>query len=69
MTPEDRRAFLKRLAKTTAYMAPVVQSFAAPADIVAQGSSPSKKKPMGAAGFEAEPTPSPWNAPAPGMRP
>ncbi|HWP39125.1 MAG TPA: hypothetical protein VNL18_16375 [Gemmatimonadales bacterium] len=68
MASEDRREFLKRLAKTTAYVAPVVQSFAAPADVVAQGSSPSKK-PMKAAAFEAEPAPSPWDAPAPGMRP
>jgi hypothetical protein len=68
MTPEDRRAFLKRLAGTTAYVAPVILSFAAPSDLVAQGVSPSKK-PMMAASFEPEPAPSPWDAPAPGMRP
>jgi len=68
MNPEDRRSFLKRLAKSAAYAAPVIQSFAEPADLVGQGKS-SMKGGMGAASFEPDPAPSPWNAPAPGMQP
>ena len=38
MTETDRRAFLRKLAATAAYSAPVVYSMAAPMDIVAQQS-------------------------------
>ncbi|OGU01722.1 MAG: hypothetical protein A2W29_07620 [Gemmatimonadetes bacterium RBG_16_66_8] len=68
MNAEDRRSFLKRLAKTTAYAAPLIQSFAAPADLVGQSPS-SKGHGKAAASFGPDPAPSPWNAPAPGMQP
>jgi len=67
MNAEDRRSFLKRLAKSAAYAAPVIQSFAAPADLVGQGQSSGKG--MMAATFQPDPAPSPWNAPPPGMQP
>ncbi|HEX9901008.1 MAG TPA: hypothetical protein VGC81_17405 [Candidatus Methylomirabilis sp.] len=68
MNTEDRRSFLKRLAKRAAYAAPAIQSFAAPGDLVGQGQS-SAKKPPTAAGFDPAPASSPWNAPPPGMQP
>lgn len=37
MTEQDRRDFLKRLAKSAVYAAPVVYSLAAPADVLGQG--------------------------------
>ncbi|MGD2136183.1 MAG: twin-arginine translocation signal domain-containing protein, partial [Gemmatimonadales bacterium] len=36
MGEQDRRDFLKRLAKAAAYAAPVVHSLAAPADVLGQ---------------------------------
>lgn len=67
MNAEDRRSFLKRLAKGAAYTAPVIQSFAAPADLIGQG-MPSGKK-QKAATFQPDPAPSPWNAAPPGKQP
>jgi hypothetical protein len=71
MIPEDRRAFLKRLAQATAYVAPVIQSFAAPADLVGQGVSPTKKGGGhgGHGHHAAEFQPDPWSVPPPGQRP
>jgi len=43
MTTEDRRAFLRKLAKGAAYSAPVVYSMAAPLDLVGQGKSSEHK--------------------------
>ena len=43
MKPEDRRAFLKKLAKGAAYTAPVVHSLAAPLEVLGQGKSFSHK--------------------------
>ncbi len=43
MTKEDRRAFLRRLAKGAVYAAPVIHSMAAPLEAVGQGKSTSHK--------------------------
>ena len=48
MSDSDRRAFLKQLAKTTAYSAPVIRTLAAPDP--AMGQALSKKKGMGDVG-------------------
>jgi len=70
MNSEDRRSFLKRLAHKAAYVAPVIQSFAAPADLAGQGPPPPSQKMHGqAATFSPDAAPSPWNAPPPGMQP
>jgi hypothetical protein len=42
MTHEDRRAFMRKLAKGTVYAAPVVFSMAAPLDLLGQGGSSDK---------------------------
>jgi hypothetical protein len=72
MTEEDRRAFLRKLAGTAAYTAPVVYSMAAPMDIVAQqtgkGQGSVKKKdwgddPRGTSGMTS------FVPPPPGSRP
>lgn len=42
MTTDDRRAFLKKLAKGAAYSAPVVYSMAAPLGLSGQGGSSGK---------------------------
>ena len=39
MTVHDRREFLKKLAKTAAYTAPVVYTLAAPIELIGQGMS------------------------------
>ncbi len=46
MTRDDRRSFLKTLAAGVVYSAPVVASLAAPAQLLGQGESPSKKCPQ-----------------------
>lgn len=43
MSSDDRREFLKKLAKTAIYSAPVVHSFAAPVDLLGQGKSSEHK--------------------------
>jgi hypothetical protein len=43
MSQQDRRAFLKKLAKGTVYAAPVIHSLAAPLDLVGQGMSSEHK--------------------------
>jgi hypothetical protein len=44
MSQQDRREFIKKLAKGTAYVAPVVHSLAAPLDLVGQGKSSEHKR-------------------------
>ncbi len=72
MTEQDRREFLKRLAKAAAYTAPVVYSLAAPIDLIGQGQSSKHKPPMGAAAGQQQTTPqspggtAPWDRPPPG---
>ena len=67
MTQVDRRAFLRKLAKSAAYTAPVVYSMAAPVDLLGQGMSSGKgggkdmdKSSMGG---------STYSVPPPGSRP
>ncbi len=70
MTDQDRREFLKKLARTAAYTAPVVYSLAAPIELVGQGSSSEHKPPMGAPATQEPSTgDAPWDRPAPGQRP
>lgn len=73
MTDHDRREFLKRLAKTTAYVAPVVYSLAAPVDLIGQGMSSMHKPMKGAAATQQAPSgtqqpggQAPWDRPPPG---
>ena len=74
MSQEDRRAFLKKLAKGTVYAAPVVHSLAAPLDLVGQGKS-SEHKHQGMLGATASPGGSSLTqqtdigAPPPGQQP
>lgn len=70
MTAADRREFLKKLAKTALYAAPVIHSMSAPTALVAQGSS-SQHKAMASpydAGAGSTPTRQPGGV-APGDRP
>jgi hypothetical protein len=55
MSQEDRRAFLKKLAKGTVYAAPVVHSLAAPLDLVGQGKSSEHKRERGSRAATASP--------------
>lgn len=73
MTEHDRREFLKRLAKTAAYSAPVVYSLATPVELVGQGKS-SQHKHHKAAQFQPQTEPTtqrdaPWTEPPPGAEP
>lgn len=70
MTTQDRREFLRKLAKTAAYTAPVVYTLAAPVDLVGQGSSSGHKKHPAAAYDTQSPNTqpggqAPWEAPPP----
>jgi len=47
MNQEDRRAFLRKLAKGAAYSTPVVYSMAAPVDLIGQGKPSGKGKGKG----------------------
>jgi hypothetical protein len=72
MSNEDRREFIKKLAKGTAYAAPVVHSLAAPLDLVGQGkSSQHKKNPaaLAAPGSGSITQQQQIGAPPPGERP
>ena len=44
MDSQERREFLKQLAKGTAYATPVVHSLAAPLDLLGQGKASEHKK-------------------------
>ena len=50
MSTEDRREFLKQLAKGTAYAAPVVYTLAAPIEVAGQGQGGSMKQGGGQGG-------------------
>jgi hypothetical protein len=78
MTEHDRREFLKKLAKTAAYAAPVVYSLAAPLELIGaqmdmgHGSemmmAPAAAGQSEPAGSEKAPgsQPAPWERPPPG---
>jgi hypothetical protein len=69
MTEADRREFLKKLAKSAVYAAPVIQTFAVPAELIGQGKSSQHKGNHGhghAAPAPAPGAPAPWNQPPPG---
>jgi hypothetical protein len=72
MTDQDRREFLKKLAKTAAYAAPVVYSLAAPVELIGQGSSSEHKHPSSGAtqsapsGTQQPGGEAPWERPPPG---
>lgn len=67
MSQTDRRAFLRKLAKSAAYSAPVVYSMAAPLDLIGQGKSSGKggdmKKGGGSAGGNTQFVPPPGSVP------
>ena len=72
MTEHDRREFLKQLAKTAAYTAPVVYSLAAPVELIGQGQS-SEHKHTSSGATQAAPSgaqqpggTAPWDRPPPG---
>jgi hypothetical protein len=69
MTDQDRREFLKKLAKTAAYTAPVVYSLAAPIELVGQGASSEHKHVTAPATQQPSTGDAPWDRPAPGQRP
>lgn len=68
MSSDDRREFLKKLAKTAIYSAPVVHSFAAPVDLLGQGKSSEHKKQHQHGPPAPPPSPAgtaPWDEPIP----
>jgi hypothetical protein len=77
MTEHDRREFLKKLARTAVYVAPVVYSLAAPVELAGQGTGHGHHPK--AAGVQTQqqqqPTkpppgsPPPWQQPPPGSTP
>jgi len=67
MNDQDRREFLKQLAKTAAYTAPVVYSLAAPVELAGQGKSSMHKKSTGAQPTQRQPSDAPWDRPPPGQ--
>ncbi|MEE8191445.1 MAG: hypothetical protein V3T74_01790 [Gemmatimonadales bacterium] len=69
MTDQDRREFLKKLAKTAAYTAPVVYSLAAPIELVGQGQSSEHKHTTAPATQQPSTGDAPWDRPPPGQRP
>ncbi len=69
MKPEDRRAFLKKLAKGAAYTAPVIHSMAAPLEVLGQGKSVSHKQHRGGGSNVVAPTTPGLGGQAPGAQP
>lgn len=69
MTDQDRREFLKKLAKTAVYTAPVVYSLAAPIELVGQGQSSEHKHTAPPAAQQPSTGDAPWDRPPPGQRP
>lgn len=71
---EDRRDFLKRLAKGSLYAVPVIHSLAAPRGLSAGGVESQKEMGMGGMGMQTTETlgtsgfgrPAPWSRPPPG---
>ena len=72
MTDENRREFMKKLAKSVAYVAPTIVSVTAPASLAGQGGSSQHKHqdPLQGHGHAAAGQgpggPPPWRAPPPG---
>ncbi len=69
MSSDDRREFLKKLAKTALYSAPVVHSFAAPVDLLGQGQSSEhmshQAPPPAQPSTSTMGEPAPWDKPIP----
>ena len=68
---DDRRAFLKKLARGAAYAAPTIISFAAPVELLGQGESSQHKQTHLVAPSEpsAPLQDPPWKEPPPGRTP
>ncbi len=70
MTDENRREFMKKLAKGVAYVAPTIVSVTAPASLAGQGGSSQHKHQSSVRQQPADPQvpggPPPWKAPPPG---
>ncbi len=67
MTDADRREFLKKLAKSAAYAAPVITTFAVPPELLGQGMSSQHRHQQGHPGPPPAPAaPAPWDQPPPG---
>ncbi len=70
MKPDDRRGFLKKLAKGAVYSAPVIHSLTAPLEVLGQGKSFSHKHQGAGAGLVAPTPASPdLGGQAPGAKP
>jgi hypothetical protein len=68
MTDPDRREFLKKLAKTAVYSAPVVYSLAAPVELVGGGmSSVHMMSAPATQPATQQPSDAPWDRPPPGQ--
>ena len=70
MHDDERREFLKKLAKSAVYAAPVIKSFAVPAELLGQGMA-SGMMMMGGGmmgGLVAPAAPAPWDEPPPGSK-
>ncbi len=75
MSEGSRREFLKKLARTAVYTAPVIHTLTAPVELVGQGVTPTHKPPMAPAYDQSSPTSprrqqpaseAPWDRPPPG---
>ena len=69
MTEQDRREFLKKLAKTAVYTAPVVYSLAAPIELMGGGKASEHHTSAPAATQQPSTGDAPWDRPPPGQRP
>lgn len=69
MAQENRRAFLRKLAKGAAYTAPVVCSMAAPVDLIGQGKGKSSGKGKWWMRDDDDQGSSTYSVPAPGSVP
>lgn len=76
MAGQDRREFLKAVARSMTYTAPLVYSLTAPIELVGQGKASKHKPGGGGMGMEmgmgmAAPAgvTAPWDRPPPGQRP
>ncbi len=69
MLDAERREFLKKLAKSAVYAAPVIQTIVAPIELFGQGMGSPMGMGMGM-GMGAPAAPAPWDEPPPAsMRP
>ena len=64
MLDAERREFLKKLAKSAIYAAPVIHTIAAPIELFSQGMGSPMGMGMGM-GMGAPAAPAPWNEPPP----